>query len=103
MPFLQRSRSDHRYPWRNYLDTATCERAIWPLNLERLRKERQQGTEELHQKNTKRGNDLALSADARSLGQINTSGDLLSTNLGLSLASTSQVDRVDLYGLNKMA
>jgi hypothetical protein len=37
------------------------------------------------------------------LGQRNASGDLLSTNLGLSLASTSWVDRVDLYGLNKMA
>jgi hypothetical protein len=28
---------------------------------------------------------------------------LLSSNLGLSLASTSWVDRVDLYGLIKMA
>jgi hypothetical protein len=41
--------------------------------------------------------------DVRSLGQRNASGDLLNTNLGLSLASTSWVDRVDLYGLNKMA
>jgi hypothetical protein len=36
-------------------------------------------------------------------GPKNRSGDLLSTYLSLSLASTSQVDRVDLYGLNKMA
>jgi hypothetical protein len=28
---------------------------------------------------------------------------LLSTSLSLSLVSTSRVDRVDLYGLNKMA
>jgi hypothetical protein len=48
-------------------------------------------------------NNLALSVDVRSLGQRNASGDLLSTNLGLSLASTSQVDRVDLYGLIIMA
>jgi hypothetical protein len=41
--------------------------------------------------------------DVRFLGQRNASGDLLSTNLGLSLASTFRVDRVDLYGLNKMA
>jgi hypothetical protein len=41
--------------------------------------------------------------DVRSLGQRNASGDFLSTNLGLSLASTSCVDRVDLYGLNEMA
>jgi hypothetical protein len=52
-------------------------------------------------KNTKRGNDLVLSVDVQSLGQGNASGDLLSTNLGLSLASTSWVDRVDLYGLIK--
>jgi hypothetical protein len=39
-------------------------------------------------KNTKRENDLALSVDVQSLGQRNASGDLLSTNLGLSLAST---------------
>jgi hypothetical protein len=51
-------------------------------------------------KNTKRENDLALSVDVRSLGQRNTSGDLLSTSLSLSLASTSQVDHVNLYGLN---
>jgi hypothetical protein len=48
-------------------------------------------------------NDLALSADVQSIGQRNASDDLLSTNLGLSLASTSRVDRVDLYSLNKMA
>jgi hypothetical protein len=49
----------------------------------------------------KKGNDLALSADVWSLGQRNASGDLLSTNLGPSLASTSRVDRVDMYGLNR--
>jgi hypothetical protein len=41
--------------------------------------------------------------DVRSLGQRNVSGDLLSTNLGISLASTSRVDRVNLYSLNEMA
>jgi hypothetical protein len=41
--------------------------------------------------------------DVQSLGQRNASGDLLCTNLGLSLASTSCVNRVDLYGLNEMA
>jgi hypothetical protein len=35
------------------------------------------------------------------LGPKNKSGDLLSTSLSLSLASTSWVDRVDLYGLNR--
>jgi hypothetical protein len=34
-------------------------------------------------------------------GPKNKSGDLLSTSLSLSLASTSRVDRVDLYGLNR--
>jgi hypothetical protein len=34
-------------------------------------------------------------------GPNNRSGDLLSTSLCLSLASTSQVDRVDLYNLNR--
>jgi hypothetical protein len=33
-------------------------------------------------------------------GPKNKSGDLLSTSLNLSLASTSWVDRVNLYGLN---
>jgi hypothetical protein len=36
-------------------------------------------------------------------GPKNKSGDLLSTSLSLSLANTSQVDRVDLYGLNEIA
>jgi hypothetical protein len=45
MLFLQQSRSDHRYPWRNYLDTETSERAIRPLDLERLRKEGRHDTE----------------------------------------------------------
>jgi hypothetical protein len=57
--------------------------------------------ERLHRKNTKRENNIALSADVRSLGQKNWSGCLLSTSLSLSLASTSWVDRVDLYGLNR--
>jgi hypothetical protein len=52
-----------------------------------------------HRKNIKRGNDLALSVGVRALGQRNASGDLLSTNLGL--ASTSHVDHVDLYDLNR--
>jgi hypothetical protein len=34
-------------------------------------------------------------------GPKNKSGDLLSTSLSLSLASTSWVDRVDLYSLNR--
>jgi hypothetical protein len=34
-------------------------------------------------------------------GPKNKSGDLLSTSLSLSLASTSRVDHVDLYGLNR--
>jgi hypothetical protein len=34
-------------------------------------------------------------------GPKNRSGDSLSSSLSLSLASTSWVDRVDLYGLNK--
>jgi hypothetical protein len=34
-------------------------------------------------------------------GPRNKSGDLLSTSLSLSLASTSRVDRVNLYGLNR--
>jgi hypothetical protein len=82
----------------------TIKRVIRPLDLEILRKERQQGTERTTTpKECKRKNNLALSVDVRSLGQRNASGDLLSTNLGLSLASTSWVIRVDLYGLNKMA
>jgi hypothetical protein len=104
MFFLQWSRSDHCYPWRNYLDTATSKRAIRPLDLEILRKERQQSIERTTTlKEHKRKDDLALSVDVRSLGQRNTSGDLLSTNLGLSLTSTSRVDRVDLYVLIEMA
>jgi hypothetical protein len=80
----------HVIPRCNYLVHTTSNRAIRPLNLERLWKEGQQGIEEqLHQKNTKRESDLALSMDVRSLGQRNTSGDLLSTNLSLSLAGTS--------------
>jgi len=65
---------------------------------EREATRRRRTTPEEHKK---RGNDLALSADVRSLGQRNASGDLLSTNLGLSLASTSRVDRVDRYNLNR--
>jgi hypothetical protein len=34
-------------------------------------------------------------------GPKNRSGDSLSTSLSLSLASTSRVDRVDLYSLNR--
>jgi hypothetical protein len=56
---------------------------------------------QLHRKNTKRDNDLALLVDVRSLGQKNRSGRLLSTSLSLSLADTSRVDHVDLYGLDR--
>jgi hypothetical protein len=44
MSFVQWSWSDHHYPWCNYLDTEINKRAIRPLNLERLQKERQQST-----------------------------------------------------------
>jgi hypothetical protein len=37
----------------------------------------------------KKESDLALSMDVQSLGQRNASGDLLSTNLSLSLTGTS--------------
>jgi hypothetical protein len=53
---------------------------------------------QLHQKNTKKDNDLALSADVQSLGQKNKSGYLLSTSSSHNLASTSWADHVDLYG-----
>ena len=46
--------------------------------------------------------DLALTEEVRALGlKENRSGCLLSTSLSLSLASTSWVDRVNLYGFNK--
>jgi hypothetical protein len=85
-----------------YLDTATSKRAIRPLDLERLRKERQQG-----------GNYIGRAQKREGLSPLggcpipgpkeNTSGGSLSTSLSLSLASTSRVDRVDLYGLIEMA
>jgi hypothetical protein len=53
-----------------YLDTATSKRAIRPLDLEILQKERQQGIERTTTlKEHKRKNDLALSVDVRSLDQ----------------------------------
>jgi hypothetical protein len=53
-----------------YLDTTTSKRAIRPLDLEILQKERQQGIERTTTpKEHKRKNDLALSTDVRSLDQ----------------------------------
>ena len=51
-----------------------------------------------HQKNTE-GKGLSPHGGSPSLGlERNRSGCLLSTSLSHSLASTSQADRVDLYG-----
>jgi hypothetical protein len=102
MSFLQRVPIRSTLSLMHYLDITTSKRAIKPLNLERLQKEATRRREEqLHQKNTKRENDLALSVDVRSLGQKNRSGCLLGTSLSLSLARTSRVDRVNLYDLNR--
>jgi hypothetical protein len=101
MFFLQWSRSDHRYPWRTYLGTATNKRAIRPLDLEKTAN--REATR--HKKNNyiermQKEERLSPLGGCPIPGSKNRSGDLLSTSLSLSLASTSWVDRVNLYGLN---
>ena len=89
-------RLDQRYPRCNYLARTTNKaKEQSTTNQERPRIKRQQNTGRTTTlKEHQRENDLALSADVRSLGQKKQ-------KWLFSLASTSRVDRVNLYGFNK--